>query len=70
MKNSQTMKIKKHLEDNEVITSWEAITQYRITRLSALIFILRTEFQMEINSTWKNKDGKKWTEYRLVDTPW
>tara|TARA_R110000824_G_scaffold263164_1_gene451817 strand:- start:314 stop:508 length:195 start_codon:yes stop_codon:yes gene_type:complete len=64
------MKIKKHLEDNEVITSWEAITQYRITRLSALIFILRTEFQMEINSTWKNKDGKKWTEYRLVDTPW
>lgn len=33
----------KHLRDFKSITSWEAFTEYGITRLSAVIYILRAE---------------------------
>lgn len=33
----------KHLRDFGSITSWEAFTEYGITRLSAVIYILRAE---------------------------
>jgi len=39
--NTKTDNIKKHLMENGSITSWEAITQYGATRLSAIIFNLR-----------------------------
>ena len=40
---SQKRTILKHLKESKSITSWEAITQYRITRLSAVIYLLRDE---------------------------
>lgn len=40
-KESQLKKVLHHLNTKGSITSWEAITLYRITRLSALIYILR-----------------------------
>ena len=63
-KNSQLYKIKEHLKWNKTITSWEAIQKYRITRLASIIHILRTEYQMNINSISKSKNGKNWVEYK------
>ena len=40
-KESQLKKVLHHLNTKGSITSWEAINLYRITRLSALIYILR-----------------------------
>lgn len=36
-------KILKHLQLYDTITSWEAIQEYGVTRLSAIIFTLRKE---------------------------
>tara|TARA_Y100001938_G_C7954042_1_gene360771 strand:+ start:423 stop:686 length:264 start_codon:yes stop_codon:yes gene_type:complete len=64
---SQKEQVRKHLEQYGSITSWEAITKYRITRLSGIIYILRHDEQMDISATDKrNEDGKNWVEYRLV----
>lgn len=38
---SQTQAVLQHLIDNKTITSWEAITEYGATRLSAIIYNLR-----------------------------
>jgi hypothetical protein len=38
---TKTNQVKSHLIKNGHITSWEAITLYGATRLSAIIFILR-----------------------------
>ena len=40
---SKTWKVLKHLQEKGSITSWEAITLYRATRLSGIIFNLREE---------------------------
>lgn len=39
----QKEKVLKHLKENKTITSWTAITEYRITRLSDVILRLRRE---------------------------
>ena len=38
---TQDDRVLRHLEENDGITSWEAIKEYGITRLSAVIFRLR-----------------------------
>lgn len=38
---TQDDRILRHLKENKSITSWEAIREYGITRLSAVIFRLR-----------------------------
>ncbi len=38
---NQTTEIQYHLQEKGSITSWEAIKEYGITRLSAVIFTLR-----------------------------
>lgn len=38
---NKTNSVLKHLQENKSITSWEAITLYKATRLSAIIFILK-----------------------------
>ena len=59
--------IRKHLKEQGKLTSWEAITKYRITRLSAIIYTLRHTEQMEITSKdRRNEDGKNWVEYRYL----
>lgn len=63
---TQLEKVKNHLKEHGTISSWDAIQQYRITRLSALIWILRHEHQMTINSDWESNTNACWVEYRLV----
>ncbi len=40
---AQKEKVLSHLEKYGVITSWEAIQRYRITRLAAIIKLLRDD---------------------------
>lgn len=66
---TQTEKILRHLRKYGSITSWEAITEYRITRLGAIIFELRKDGYI-IDSTLvvaRNKDGEpiKYARYTL-----
>ena len=48
---TKTECIKRHLEENGNITSWEAIQEYGATRLSAIIFNLRKS-GLDINNEW------------------
>jgi len=40
-------KVLAHLIEKQTITSWEAITKYKATRLSAIIFNLRVHFNIK-----------------------
>lgn len=51
-------KVINHLKEYGSITSWEAITKYRATRLSDIIFVLRSQgYDIETLSE-KNTDGR------------
>lgn len=63
-KTTQKQKIKNHLKKFKSITSWDAITKYRITRLAQYILLLKQE-GMNIKSEWKSNEGSKWTEYTI-----
>lgn len=61
--------ILKHLEKYGKITSWEAITKYHCTRLSAVIFDLRKKHNIITSDVYyETKDGKikKYGLYKLV----
>lgn len=62
MKVTKVEKIIKHLEKYRSITSWEAITLYKATRLSAVIFDLRSR-GFHIQTVKHSKDGTNWAEY-------
>lgn len=47
---NKTNAIIKHLMENGSITSWEAIKEYGATRLSAIIYVLRHKYGMNIVS--------------------
>ena len=64
MKQTQIEQVAKHLEKHGSITSWEAIMNYRATRLSAIIFILRKR-GMQIATDLVTKDGSTFAVYRL-----
>jgi hypothetical protein len=55
--------IQKHLLENKQISSWEAISEHGITRLSAHIHELRKT--MKIESNWEHYNGKRWVNYVL-----
>lgn len=61
---NKTQRVLAHLQKHGSITSWEAITQYRATRLSAIIFNLK-EKGYNIESLDKTGDGCRFTEYVL-----
>lgn len=63
---SQIKQVKAHLMNKKSITSWDAITLYHATRLSAIIFNLRG-IGMDIVSVWEkdDKSGKRWVRYTL-----
>lgn len=64
---NKTQAVKRHLEQKGSITSWEAIMQYRATRLSAIIFNLK-ERGMQISSEMKYKeDGTRFAIYRYSE---
>lgn len=50
-------KVLEHLKKHGSITSWEAITKYRATRLSDIIFRLRKEGHIIETLPEKNTDG-------------
>lgn len=48
---TQDDRVLRHLKENNGITSWEAIKEYGITRLSAVIFRLRRSGLTIVNET-------------------
>ena len=73
-KLTKTSLITKHLIEKKHITSWDAITLYKATRLSAIIFILRKKYGYDIATkdiSIKDSFGNDCTfaKYILVSTP-
>jgi len=62
---SQRRLVLDHLLKYGSITSWDAIQQYRITRLAEYCRQLRGEGK-QIISTWKEANGKRFVEYTLL----
>lgn len=62
---SQVKQIAAHLKIYGSITTWDAIQQYRCTRLAEYIRQLRDEGQ-DIQSIWVESNGKRFVEYRLM----
>ena len=64
---SQREQVLTHLKKGLPITSWEAIHEFRATRLSAIIFDLRQEGYNIITENITNPEtGKKFGRYTLV----
>jgi len=67
MSQTQENQILNHLIKHKFITSWEAIQEYRITRLSARIYELREKgYQIITKNITEN--GKTFAEYSLIST--
>lgn len=67
-KISQRDMVLRHLQDFGEITSWEAIKEYGVTRLSAVIYDLRKVYVIE--DEWEkgyNRYGNptRWVKYKL-----
>ena len=62
---TQRRQVLDHLLKYGTISSWTAIQEYHITRLSEYIRQLRSEGK-NIVSTWKEANGKRWVEYSLI----
>ncbi len=60
---TQTEIVEKHLLEKRVITSWEAIQLYNVTRLSEMIRLLRKKYF--IISNWKHYNKKRFVEYKM-----
>lgn len=61
-----------HLQEVGSITSWEAIKEYGATRLSAIIFVLRHKYNMNIENEWidfadRFGNKSKYVKYNLKD---
>ena len=65
MQNTQENQILNHLKKHKFITSWEAIQEYRITRLSARIYELREKGHNIITKN-VSENGKRFAEYSLI----
>lgn len=63
---TQNKTILQHLKKKKSITTWEAIANYRITRLAARISDLRHKLGYKIKSTIVTKDGKTFAKYELI----
>lgn len=64
---TQDLIVLNHLKQHRHITSWEAITKYHITRLSAKIYNLR-EQGYHINSVYERNEetGTNYVRYFLI----
>ncbi|WP_162930788.1 helix-turn-helix domain-containing protein [Lactococcus allomyrinae] len=66
MKQYKIDKILNHLKEQKTITSLEAFQLYNITRLSAIIYVLRHTHHLYItNDDFKAKDGTHFARYHL-----
>ena len=61
----QLEQIRRHLEKDGHITSWEAIQKYHVTRLSEYIYLLRKEWGFDaIGDVWVHtSNGNKFKRY-------
>jgi len=60
---NKTRAVKEYLIENGSITSWEAITNFRATRLSAIIFNLRKRY--DIDTVMIESEGSRYGRYYL-----
>ena len=66
MTDSQTKKIKKHLEGGKTITGIEALNDYNCFRLPARIYDLKQQgMNIQRENVRKGRDNKLVAEYRL-----
>jgi|TARA_R100000149_G_scaffold382_2_gene106 cell division FtsZ-interacting protein ZapD len=65
-KENKTLRVLNHLKQNRTITSWEAITQYRATRLSAIILNLKQQGHNIITEMEKGQDGVRYARYHFI----
>lgn len=64
--DSQSMKVLRYLERGNKITSYEAFVKFNITRLSAVIWILRNDGYKIESRMVNNGDGRtNYAEYWL-----
>ena len=70
MKDTQLQTVLSYLKEHKNITSWQAITKFRITRLSAVIYLLRDEGYDVITTRHKGvtEEGvhKNWAIYHYL----
>lgn len=69
MKTNHLAKVKLHLLQGKSLTSWQAITWWRNTRLSAYIHKLKREHRLPIESEDIKKDGKVYSRYFIPRKP-
>lgn len=65
---TQRQQVLNHLKTNGTITSWEAITLFRATRLSGIIYSLRKS-GYPITSTMETNGNKHYARYTLEGEP-
>ncbi|MBQ6127117.1 DNA-binding protein [Candidatus Saccharibacteria bacterium] len=65
MSKTQAGVILEHLLNHGSITSWEAVQQYRITRLSAVIYNLKKE-GYPIQTDFESNEETHWARYTLI----
>lgn len=62
----QLDQVRGHIKRYGRITSWDAIQDFRCTRLSQYILLLRKE-GLKIISVWETNGEKRWVAYKLVN---
>ena len=63
---NKTKMVLNHLVNKGSITSWEAINNYRATRLSAIIFILKERgFDIVTEMKYDSESKTRWGVYHL-----
>lgn len=64
---TQKQSVLEHLQKRKSITSWEAITLYRATRLADIIFKLKSEgYKIIAIMKADQLTGKRWAEYKYL----
>ena len=64
---TQKQSVLEHLIKRKTITSWEAITNYRATRLADIIFKLKGEGYKILTVMQKDPlTGKQWAKYKYL----
>ena len=67
--DTQRAKVRAYLESGKAITSWEAIELFHCTRLSAVIFSLKNDYNMNIFTEMISGDGVRYAKYILKADP-
>lgn len=65
MSDTQLQTVLAYLKEHKNITSWQAITEFRITRLSAIIYVLRDE-GYNIATRMVSKGKTRWANYHYL----